>query len=196
MPETPEKLFERAAGSLRTPPVLEWETFPFAGRLEPRPLEPPLPSEPPREGEGSIDCSSCARPDDGYIWTDANWRLIPRPEPGGLPLVLLLESREHFAEPGDLPTGLAGELGVLQAKIDHAMRTIDGFGRVHVCRWATARSTFTGGSSRARPACRSYSAASRRSGTRFCLRLQPRYGRRTSSASSPRSAADASLGPS
>jgi hypothetical protein len=135
MPETPEKLFERAAGSLRTPPVHEWETFPFAGRLEPRPLEPPLPSEPPREGEGSIDCSSCARSDDGYIWTDANWRLIPYPEPGGLPLVLLLESREQFAEPGDLPIGLAGELGVLQAKIDHAMRTIDGFGRVHICRW-------------------------------------------------------------
>jgi hypothetical protein len=31
MPETPEELFERAKAALRTPPVHEWETFPFAG---------------------------------------------------------------------------------------------------------------------------------------------------------------------
>jgi hypothetical protein len=97
MPETPEELFHRAAGALRVPLVHEWDTFPFAGRLEPRPLEPLLSSEPARDGEGGVGCSSCPRPDEDYVWTDREWRLIPFPEPGGLPLVPLLEPRQHFA---------------------------------------------------------------------------------------------------
>jgi hypothetical protein len=44
-----------------------------------------------------VGCSSCARPDEDYVWTDREWRLIPFPEPGGLPVVLLLEPRQHFA---------------------------------------------------------------------------------------------------
>ena len=64
MPETPEQLYERAAGALRMPPVEEWETFPFEGELRPRPLRPPEPAEPPRAGEGGVDCSRCAAPDD------------------------------------------------------------------------------------------------------------------------------------
>ena len=41
MPETPEQLWERAAGNLRMPPVEGWQTFPFDGDLRPRALEPP-----------------------------------------------------------------------------------------------------------------------------------------------------------
>ena len=55
--------------------------------------------------------------------------------PTGLPVVLLLESREHYAEPGDLTDELAAELGVLLARIERAVREIDGVGRAHVCRW-------------------------------------------------------------
>ncbi len=75
------------------------------------------------------------RPDDDYIWTTERWRLCSLTEPSGLPVVVLLEPREHVADPGDLPEELAAELGVLQARIERAIRSIGEIGRVHVCRW-------------------------------------------------------------
>ena len=57
------------------------------------------------------------------------------PEPTGLPVVVLLEPREHYADPGDLPDELAAELGVLLARVERAIRSIGEIGRVHVCRW-------------------------------------------------------------
>jgi hypothetical protein len=50
MPETPEELYERAAAALRTPPVEEWETWPFEGDLRLRSLRPPEARERPRQG--------------------------------------------------------------------------------------------------------------------------------------------------
>lgn len=135
MPETPEQLHARATGALRSPPVQDWETFPFVGHAEPRALEAPLEREPPRAGEGGADCPRCARTDADYIWTDAHWRLTPLGEPSGLPIILLLEPREHFAEPGDLPDELACELGVLLGRVERAIRAVGEIGRVHVCRW-------------------------------------------------------------
>jgi diadenosine tetraphosphate (Ap4A) HIT family hydrolase len=135
MPETPEQLYERAVNALRMPLVEEWETFPFDGDLRPRPLQPPEERERPRHGEAGVDCSRCAAPDDEYIWTNENWRLWAFDKPTGLPLIVLLEPRAHFAEPGDLPDELAAELGILLAKIERAIRGLGGIGRVHVCRW-------------------------------------------------------------
>ena len=135
MPETPEQLYERARDALRMPPVHEWEQFPFEGEMRPRPLEPPEERERPRHGEGGVDCKLCAASDDDYVWTNANWRLRPYDPPNGLPLTLLLDSREHYGEPGDLPDDLAAELGLLIARIERAMSAIEGIGRVHVCRW-------------------------------------------------------------
>ena len=134
MPETPEELYERVKDSLRTPPVEEWETFPFDGELRPRTLQPPVAREKPRQGEGGVDCRRCVAPDDEYIWTRERWRLLPL-GPSGLPVVVMLEPRAHFAEPGDLPDVLAEELGRLIARIERAIRSIGGIGRVHVCRW-------------------------------------------------------------
>ena len=134
MPETAEELYERVKGSLRMPPVEEWETFPFDGDMRPRELQPPAEHDPARFGEGGVGCRRCAAADDEYVWTDERWRLWAL-GPTGLPAVLLLEPREHFAEPGDLPDELAAELGVLLARIERAVRRIPGVGRVHVCRW-------------------------------------------------------------
>ena len=134
MPETPEELYERVKDSLRMPPVEHWETFPFEGELRPRELRPPVEREAPRQGEGGVDCRRCAASDDEYIWTSERWRLYPL-QPSGLPVVVLLETREHYAEPGDLPDELAAELGVLQARIERAIRSIGEIGRVHVCRY-------------------------------------------------------------
>jgi diadenosine tetraphosphate (Ap4A) HIT family hydrolase len=135
MPETPEQLWERTHDQLRVPPVEEWDSWPFDGELSVRALRPPVEGEEPRHGEGGVDCRRCASADDEYLWTNERWRLFAPPKPNGLPVVVLLEPREHFAEPGDLPDELAAELGVLLARIERAIRSVGDFGRVHVCRW-------------------------------------------------------------
>lgn len=135
MPETPEELYARAAGNLAMPPVEAWETFPFDGKLRPRVLLAPVENEAPRHGEGGVDCGRCAARDDSYLWTNERWRLYALDRPSGLPVILLLEPREHYAEPGDLPNELAAELGVMLARVERAVRSIGEIGRVHVCRW-------------------------------------------------------------
>jgi diadenosine tetraphosphate (Ap4A) HIT family hydrolase len=134
MPETPEELYARAADTLRMPPVEEWDTFPFDGEMTPRALRPPVEQEEPRHGEGGVNCRRCAASDDEYFWTEGRWRLYS-PEPNGLPIVVLLEPREHFDAPGDLPDEIAAELGIMLSRIERAIRSLDGIGRVHVCRW-------------------------------------------------------------
>lgn len=134
MPESPEELFARAANALRMPPVEEWDSFPFDGEMTPRALRPPVEQEEPRHGEGGMNCRRCAASDDEYIWTEGRWRLYS-PEPNGLPIVVLLEPREHFDAPGDLPDEIAAELGIMLARIERAIRSLGGIGRVHVCRW-------------------------------------------------------------
>jgi diadenosine tetraphosphate (Ap4A) HIT family hydrolase len=135
VPETPEQFHERAAGALRVPPVETWDTWPFEGGARPRPLEPPVESEAPRQGEGGVDCPACTAGDGEYVWTNERWRLYAPDEPTGLPVVVLLEPREHFSAPADLPEDLAAELGVLIGRIDRAICSVDGIGRVHVGRW-------------------------------------------------------------
>lgn len=134
MPESPEDFYARAAGALRMPPLDEWETFPFAGELRPRRLEPPTDVDRPRLGEGGVNCARCASPDDEYFWTSERWRLRAL-GPTGLPFIGMLEPREHYADPGDLPEERAAELGVLLGRIERAIRGIGHIGRVHVCRW-------------------------------------------------------------
>jgi diadenosine tetraphosphate (Ap4A) HIT family hydrolase len=135
MTETPEQLHERVAGELRMPPVETWETIPLDGELRPRELAPPAERDVQRHGEGGVDCSACNAADDDYVWTTDRWRLRPIAPPSGLPVVLLLEPRGHFDAPGDLPDELAAELGVLIARIERAISSLDGIGRVHVGRW-------------------------------------------------------------
>jgi diadenosine tetraphosphate (Ap4A) HIT family hydrolase len=136
VPETPEQLWERTHDALRMPPVEEWETFPFDGELRPRALQPPVERERPRFGEGGgAACRACTRDDDSYLWTNERWRLTALDEPLGLPVVVLLEPRQHYADPGDLPDDLAADLGVMLARVERAVRKVGEIGRVHVCRW-------------------------------------------------------------
>jgi diadenosine tetraphosphate (Ap4A) HIT family hydrolase len=135
MPETPEQLYRRSAGALRMPAVGEWDTFPFDGEMRPRALRPPSKQEVRRQGEGGVDCKPCAAPDSEFLWTTERWRLRSLGRPSGLPVVLLLDPRAHYGEPGDLPDEMAAELGTLLARIERAVGTVDGIGRVHVCRF-------------------------------------------------------------
>jgi hypothetical protein len=131
VPETPEQLWERAHGGLRTPPVEEWETWPFVGSVRPRLLEPPT-SERPRDGTGGVDCRRCAEGDAGALWSNENWIVRAMP-PNGLPMVVLLETRAHYDFP-DLPHNLAVELGPLLLRVQGAVFAVGEIGNVHVCR--------------------------------------------------------------
>jgi diadenosine tetraphosphate (Ap4A) HIT family hydrolase len=135
VPETPEELYERAKDALRVPPVEEWEAWPFEGELRPKELLPPMDAERPRHGERGVDCWACTTPDDRFLWTSDRWRLSPGREPTGLPVIVILFPREHYADPGDLPQELAAELGLMIARVERAVRSVGEIGRVHVCRF-------------------------------------------------------------
>jgi diadenosine tetraphosphate (Ap4A) HIT family hydrolase len=144
--ETPEELYRRAQeavgpdGRLGMPPLQEWETFPFEGDIRVRPLQPPVDEEQPRRGEGGVDCWRCERGDDEAVWHDERWRLVARP-PSGLPVVVILETREHLDLSG-LSAELAAELGPLIVRIERAVRSVGEIGRVHVCRWGDGSEHF------------------------------------------------------
>jgi diadenosine tetraphosphate (Ap4A) HIT family hydrolase len=134
MPESPEQFHARVADALRVPPVHEWDTWPFEGELRPKALEPLTP-EPVIQGQGGTGCRACTKPDTEYLWADAHWRLTALPEPTGLPVVVILEPREHFAGPADLPEALAREQGVMLGRVERAVLAVGRIGRVHIGRW-------------------------------------------------------------
>jgi diadenosine tetraphosphate (Ap4A) HIT family hydrolase len=133
VPETPEQFYGRAKGALRMPPIEDWETFPFEGDIRPRALQPPEGHEKPRSGEGGIDCYACNKVADDLIWEDEHWQLTAI-GPTGLPVVLILEPKEHY-DIETLPAELAAELGPLLQRIERAVRAAGDIGRVHIGRW-------------------------------------------------------------
>ena len=134
MPETPEAFWERAHRALRTPPVEEWDSWPFVGSATPRELDRPVSAEPPRHGEGGVECGQCARGDEGALWSNDHWYVHPLGEPSGLPVVVLLMTRAHVDFP-ELDDERAAELGPLLLKVYRAVRSVPGVGNVHVGRW-------------------------------------------------------------
>lgn len=134
MPETPEEFWERTHAALRVPPVEEWESWPFDGELRVRELARPVERERPRFGAGGVDCRRCARGDEESLWSDEHWTLRSLDEPSGLPVVVLLETREHVDFP-DLNDELASELGPLLLKVLRAVHAVPGVGNVHIGRW-------------------------------------------------------------
>lgn len=152
MPETPEELYARAKDALRVPPLEDWEAWPFEGDLRPKALLPPTAAEPRREGAGGVDCWACDTPDEEFLWTDEHWRISSTREAPGLPVIVVLFPRTHYADPGDLPDELAAELGVLIGRVERAVGRSVRSAESTSAAWATAASTCTGGSSRDLPA--------------------------------------------
>jgi diadenosine tetraphosphate (Ap4A) HIT family hydrolase len=133
VPETPEQFQARAKGALRMPPIEDWETFPFEGDIRPRALQPPADHEKPRSGEGGTDCYACNKVADDLIWEDEHWQLTAI-GPTGLPIVLILEPKEHY-DIETLPADLAAEMGPLLQRVERAVRAAGDIGRVHIGRW-------------------------------------------------------------
>jgi hypothetical protein len=133
VPETPEQFWERAHDGLQTPPVEEWDSWPFEGDVTPRELQRPVEKEPARHGEGGVDCFQCG-PAENEVWSNENWVLRPLDRPSGLPVVVLLEPKRHVDFP-DLDDELAAELGPLLLKVYRAVAQVPGVGNVHIGRW-------------------------------------------------------------
>lgn len=133
MPESPETFWARTHGALRSPPVEEWETWPFVGPVQPRPLAPPQGVDRPRHGEGGVGCRECAQGVDGALWYDEHWLVRPLPQPSGLPCVVLLYTREHL-DFHELSENLQVELGPLLVRVQRAVYAIGDIGNVHVLR--------------------------------------------------------------
>jgi hypothetical protein len=142
MPESAEEFYARVTaeadqdGRFPTPPIAEWDIFPWDivdGRLATRPLAPPAPEE-PRLGEGGEDCFLCADDVPGVIWTNERWRVKHLRERSGLPLVLMLEPIEHLDLP-DLDEEMAAELGTLSVRLARILEGLTNIARCHVYRF-------------------------------------------------------------
>ena len=134
MPESPEQLWERVAGSpcgCRRPGVGH------PGRSTARCARGPRAAGRAASRRATARAASTAgparSPTTTYIWTDERWRLCAL-RPTGLPLVVLLEPREHYDAPGELPTTWPPSWALALAGRARRARIGD-IGRVHVCRW-------------------------------------------------------------
>ena len=152
MPEPAEDVYARIVeavgvdGHLPMPPLGDWDIFPWTvvdGQVVPRTL--PAPSdEPPRWGESpEKPCAACASGFDPerVVWEDEFWVLTHRGAPSGLPLVLLLHTREHL-DMGELDDEMASQLGRITNRLVRIIENLPHVGRVHVNRWGDGGSHF------------------------------------------------------
>jgi diadenosine tetraphosphate (Ap4A) HIT family hydrolase len=149
MPETAAEVHARALaaadadGHLPAPPIAEWDVFPWTvadGRIVAKPLAAPAPEEPRIGEEGGRPCDMCnGFPEDRIVWEDERWVLTADAEPTGLPVVVVLWTREHL-DFGDLDDDLASELGRISNRLVRIIQGFDGIGRVHVNRWGDGSS--------------------------------------------------------
>ncbi len=116
--------------------LTSWSIFPFElDGLRARELAPPELPEPPRAGEhGPDDCSTCRDGEGHAIWADDDWLVIPVAEPSSLPTIVTLNPRAHH-DLGDLPVGLARDMGPLLQRLERAVMAVPGTGRVHLNKW-------------------------------------------------------------
>lgn len=142
MPESAEEVYARVVaavgseGRLPMPDYGGWDVFPWDavdGAVVPRILQPPA-EEAPRSGEGDRPCEACAGLDpDRVVWEDERWVLTHRGQPSGMPLVLLLWTREHL-DFGDFDDDLASEYGRIANRLVRIVEHLPHIGRVHVQR--------------------------------------------------------------
>ncbi|MGH3362995.1 MAG: hypothetical protein ACRDOM_11105 [Nocardioides sp.] len=151
MPESAEEVYARVTaeveqrGRLPMPDVGGWATFPWEvadGRVVPRRLAAPT-DEPPRWGDApDRPGGMCAGVDaQRAVWENERWVVTHEGAPSGLPLVLVLHTKEHLDYP-DLDDELASEYGRISVWLTRIMERLPHIGRVHVNRWGDGGSHF------------------------------------------------------
>jgi diadenosine tetraphosphate (Ap4A) HIT family hydrolase len=117
--------------------------LPYAEPLVPRPLAAPVIPEPPRRGEpGGEPCGVCPGEDgDQTIWSDENW-ILNHGVDTSLAGAVWLTTRVHVDTFSELPAPLAGDFGVLAARIDRALVSLPGVARTHMYRWGDGGAHF------------------------------------------------------
>ena len=134
MPESAEEFHARIGSDpLPLPDVVSWDPFPFEGDLRVRPLRAPAPEQ-PRAGEHGNACWRCDNPEANVVWRDEHWTLAPVPPASGLPLVMMLETREHM-DFGHMNDELASEFGRICARIVRIVEGMPHIVRCHLGRW-------------------------------------------------------------
>jgi diadenosine tetraphosphate (Ap4A) HIT family hydrolase len=135
---SPDEFYDHAVaaadGERRLPlaRMTGWDISPFEpDGLRIAPLRPPVLPEPARQGEDPADCHACRNRDDG-IWFTDHWRMTRIPGVG-VPLVLMLEPRDHY-DLAELPDELAAELGLLSARIVRHIEALPHISRAHLYR--------------------------------------------------------------
>jgi diadenosine tetraphosphate (Ap4A) HIT family hydrolase len=150
MPEPAAEIHARVLaaapdGRLPVGELAGWDIFPWEvvdGEVRPKALAAPG-GEAPRMGdEGGSPCSACAGFDPATIvWEDEHWVLTAEREPSGLPLVLVLNTREH-EDAGQIDDDLASEFGRISNRLVRIIESLPGIGRAHVNRWGDGSSHF------------------------------------------------------
>lgn len=140
MPESAEEVYARVIGQvgehgrLPMPASSQWEVFPYEGEMAPKVLQPPVEAEQPRSGEGDRPCWCETGEPASTIWRNERWIVASPDAPGGLPLILVLQPREHL-DLSDLDDDRASELGRLTVRLHRIMAHLPNIGRVHVNKW-------------------------------------------------------------
>ena len=141
MAESAEEVYARivdtvgADGHLPMPDFGEWDIFPWDvvdGAIVPKTILPPS-DDPARWGEvDEKPCGTCAG-SENLVWEDENWLLTHPGKPTGLPLALMLHSREH-EDFGQLDDDRASELGRISNRLVRIMESLPNIGRAHMLR--------------------------------------------------------------
>lgn len=119
-------------------------TWPFAGDIRLRELQPPALEEPALRGTDPQDCHACRSPDDDFVWVDEDWRLRTMGE-DPFPASLMLFPRAHVRDLPDLPPSALASFGPVLARVEKAVLGIgapgspteglDRVARLHISRW-------------------------------------------------------------
>jgi diadenosine tetraphosphate (Ap4A) HIT family hydrolase len=150
MPEPASEIHARVLaaapdGRLPAGPMAGWDIFPWEvvdGEVRPKPLAAPGPEAPRMGDEGGAPCGACAGFDpEKVVWEDERWVLTAEPAPTGLPLVLILSTRDH-EDAGQIDDDLASEFGRIANRLVRIIENLPHIGRAHVNRWGDGSAHF------------------------------------------------------
>ena len=117
-------------------------TMPYQEPLVPKAPGERVVPEPPRRGEpGGQPCGICGGAATDALWHDDLWTLHA-PVQCSLPGTVWLASREHFDSFADMPASQAADFGRVAGRVERAILSLGGVGRVHLYRWGDGGAHF------------------------------------------------------